>query len=130
MKLIDRHMERPADHTVPTSTELAETRTALACERTLMAWIRTSLGLISFGFSIHKFMSVLDPHKTRSPRYLGIVLSAMGTAALLAGTIQYARTLHSMEGRRPGFVFYFACGGIALGLLVFAGMALRLGPFD
>ena len=94
-----------------------------------MSWIRTALGLISFGFSIHKFMAALPGDKSQSPHRLGVVLTAMGTASLIAGTIQYLRMLRSLDRRRPGFTFYFACLGIGLGLLLFAGIALRLGPF-
>ena len=122
-------MEPPAEQHGPTSSELAEVRTALAGERTLMSWIRTALELISFGFSIHKFMSALAANKAESPRRLGIVLTAMGTAALIAGTMQYMHTLRSLDHRRPGFTFYFACLGIGLGLLLFAGIALGVGPF-
>ncbi|MES1207874.1 MAG: DUF202 domain-containing protein [Pseudomonadota bacterium] len=122
-------MEKPADEHVPTANEMAEVRTALAGERTLMSWIRTALGLISFGFSIHKFLAALPAGRSESPRRLGIVLTAMGTAALIAGTIQYMRMLRSLDHRRPGFTFYFACVAIGLGLLLFAGIALRRGPF-
>ncbi|HVY40815.1 MAG TPA: DUF202 domain-containing protein [Polyangia bacterium] len=123
-------MDSPMDHKVLTSNELSELRTGLSGERTLMSWIRTALGLISFGFSIHKFMAALPGNKSESPRRLGIVLTAMGTVALAAGTIQYLRTLRELEGARPGFTFYFACVGIGLGVLLFAGMALRMGPFN
>ncbi len=122
-------LQMRADEHVPTANEMAEVRTALAGERTLMAWIRTALGLISFGFSIHKFMAAVPGNKTESPHRLGIVLTAMGTAALIAGTIQYMRMLGTLEHRRPGFTFYFACAGVGLGLLLFAGIALRMGPF-
>jgi hypothetical protein len=43
--------------------------------------------MISFGFSIYKFMHVLAPPHEGSPRRLGVVLAAIGTAALAAGTI-------------------------------------------
>ena len=37
-------------------TELAGDRTVMAADRTLMAWIRTALSMISFGFTIYKFL--------------------------------------------------------------------------
>ena len=36
--------------------DLATTRTLMAADRTLMAWIRTSLSLLSFGFTIYKIL--------------------------------------------------------------------------
>ena len=39
---------------------LALDRNKLAAERTLMAWVRTALSMISFGFTIYKFLQVID----------------------------------------------------------------------
>jgi putative membrane protein len=123
-------METPPLQKTLTSNELAAIRTELSGERTLMAWTRTSLGLISFGFSFHKFMRALPGNRgDHSPRFLGIFLAAMGTMSLLAGTIQYVRVLRSFEARRLGFMFYFACAALALGLLVLVGLILKIGPF-
>jgi putative membrane protein len=111
-----------------TSTELAETRTALAAERTLMAWIRTALAMISFGFSIYNFIRILNPSNERAPHRLGIILAALGTFSLVAGSLQYGRTVRSLEGRPAGFTLYVACAVIVLGLIVLAGLVFRLGP--
>jgi putative membrane protein len=112
------------------STELAAVRTELAAERTLMAWIRTSLGMISFGFTIYKFMHALAVTHEKSPRRLGIVLAALGTMSLAAGTIQYAHALR-MAGRRwPGLTFYVACMVVAIGVLVLVGIIVRMGPLS
>jgi len=114
---------------VATSNEMASIRTALSAERTLMAWGRTALSMIGFGFTFYKVMHALGSAHAESPRRFGIVLAAMGTVALLAGTIQHAHVLRSL-GRRPGLAFYFACLGLVLGLLVIMGLALRMGPFS
>ena len=65
----------------PTSNELAQERTDLALERTLMAadrslmaWVRTSLSMISFGFTIYKLLESLQQSgghviRDHSPRY-------------------------------------------------------------
>jgi putative membrane protein len=110
------------------STDLAETRTALAAERTLMAWIRTALAMISFGFSIFKFIHMLNRSDELAPHRLGMLLAALGTFSLMAGTVQYARQIRSLQGRRIGFTFYVACAVIAIGVLVLAGIVFRLGP--
>jgi putative membrane protein len=122
-------MEPAADKTASARPDLGVIRTALSAERTLMSWIRTSLAMIGFGFSIYKFRHALGTEE-RSPRQLGIVLAAMGTTSLALGIIQYTLVLRSLEGRRPGFAFYVACTVMAFGLLVLAGIVLRIGPFS
>ena len=42
------------------STKLSYDRTRLAYENTMMAWVRTATSLITFGFSIYKFFSVIS----------------------------------------------------------------------
>jgi putative membrane protein len=125
--MLDPPKVRAAPKTL-TSNDLAETRTALAAERTLMAWIRTALAMISFGFSIYKFIHMLNTKEERAPHRLGLLLAALGTFSLVAGTVQYAQTIRTLEGRTPGFTFYVACAVIALGFLVLAGILFRLGP--
>ena len=119
-------------------TALAGTRTALAAERTLMAWVRTALSLISFGFTIYKFLEALvEAEKVHfgnpnGPRNLGIFLILVGTASLLAGMVEYRLTLRRIEGGRPaqiGFTFYLACAVALLGLVLLAGILIQIGPF-
>jgi len=114
----------------PTSTELGVTRTALSAERTLMSWVRTALAMISFGFTIDKFMRTLSGVRMEGPRNFGIALAALGTAALLAGTLQYRGIVRSLHGPRPGFTIYVALAVIAVGLLVLVGLVLRAGPLS
>jgi putative membrane protein len=105
------------------------TRTALSAERTLMSWVRTALAMISFGFSIYKFMHALAASHAESPRHLGIALATLGTAALAAGTFQYRRIVRGLPGPQTGgFTLYVALAVIAVGLLVMAGLILRVGP--
>ncbi len=122
--------EAHAGQTAPARPDLGAIRTALAAERTLMAWVRTSLGLISFGFTLHKVIHALGAAREASPRRMGIVLAAMGTLALAAGTIQYLNVFRSLQGRRLGFTFYMSCAVIGLGVLVLIGLVARIGPFS
>ena len=118
------------------STELASTRTVLAAERTLMAWIRTALSMISFGFTISKFLHGLNDaggirlRRPEEPRNLGIFLAALGTGSLIVGTFEYLTTLRRTEGQRLrlGSAFYVAFAVVALGLWVFVGLVSRRGP--
>ena len=119
-------------------TDLAATRTSLAAERTLMAWIRTALGMISFGFTIYKFLHGLEEANAvhfrhqAGGRNLGVFLAALGTGSLIAGTVQYVQTMHTIGGPRRGLglTFYISGAVILLGLLVLVGILMRLGPFD
>lgn len=86
-------------------SDLGAKRTVLAADRTLMAWIRTSLSMLSFGFTIYKFLSALaDSNQianTQSPRRIGMALAAMGTFAMVIGTISYWATLKELAADEP-----------------------------
>ena len=118
------------------STELAITRTRLASDRTLMAWVRTALSMISFGFTIYKFLGGLHEaggirlRRPEGPRDIGLFLTALGTGSLIAGMIEHMQTRRRLEGRtRVGAGFYVACVVVALGVLVFLGLVTHRGPF-
>src|SRR5215831_15706942 len=123
----------------PTSTELAVQRTDLAfertriaAERTLMAWIRTALSLISFGFTIYKFLQELaktEPNRLRDtgPRNFGLVLISLGTIALVLASIQHLRLmreLRKLDGATPKFSLSLgvAAAICILGVLAFLGV--------
>jgi len=65
-------------------TNLAVERTVMAAGRNLMAWVRTALSMISFGFTIYKFMQAATKGaevgllKAEGPRRLGLFLIALG----------------------------------------------------
>jgi len=95
---------------LPSSNELADTRTKLALartiaalDRTLMAWVRTATSLISFGFSIYKFFQALREHEATverhltTPREVGLVMIGLGVGGLLFATIEYRRQLHEIQ---------------------------------
>ena len=96
-----------------TSNELAEDRTGLATKRTLMAmdrslmaWIRTALSMISFGFTIYKILQGLQESEGAlahgySPRSVGLFLTGMGTAAIVAGTIEYWQRIGELREITP-----------------------------
>jgi putative membrane protein len=81
--------------------DLGAQRTIMAADRTLMAWIRTALSMLSFGFTIYKFLQALSdgkqiPH-SHSPRQVGLFLVGMGILAIVLGTISYWTTLKDIE---------------------------------
>lgn len=71
-------------------------RTRLALENTLMAWVRTAISLISFGFAIVEIFnrlaampSMAPPLLPQMPRYVGLILIAVGVLGLVISIGQY-----------------------------------------
>lgn len=85
-----------------TSNELSLHNTRMSADRTLMSWIRTSLSLISFGFTIYKFLQALQeqnntaPLNPQSPRTVGLILIGLGTFALITACLHYYTYLRSL----------------------------------
>ena len=125
----------------PNVNDLAVERNILAAERTLMAWVRTALSMISFGFTIYKFMQILltqsntfviRPHE---PRNVGLLLISLGNFALVVATVQHFRYVKRMS---PGKLYKFwidlsfivACLLALLGFAMFGSIIFNIGPFD
>jgi putative membrane protein len=117
---------------------LALDRTRLAAERTLMAWVRTALSMISFGFTIYKFLQVVQEQSTlpvlrpQAPRNLGLTLIGIGTFAVIIACIQhwkYIKKLRPDQPYKPWDLTFIVASLIAfLGLLMFGSIILRAGP--
>lgn len=81
---------------------MAARRNVMAADRTLMAWIRTSLSLMSFGFTIYKLLQGFQaggstlPHAD-SPRNMGLFLTGLGAIAVVLGTIEYLGTMRDLR---------------------------------
>lgn len=85
-------------------------RDHLANERTFLAWVRTSLGLIGFGFVLARMGLFLremalaralpaaaEPHAGREFVYSGLVFLAVGTAVTAWSARAYARNRLSID---------------------------------
>ena len=115
-------------------SDLGAIRTILAADRTLMAWIRTALSMLSFGFTIYKFLQALADHgqiaRTDSPQHVGMFLAAVGTGAMLLGTASYWITLrevataHPFRSWRPILLLAFVMS--LAGMALFVAIAKRL----
>lgn len=126
-------------HAVPNSTDLAFERTRMAAERTLIAWIRTALSMISFGFTIYKFLEAMQESQEvqlqpNGPRNLGLTLIALGTAGLIVACIQHRSLLKQLHhsssvGARWSLAMTIAAAISLLGFLAFASIALQTGPY-
>jgi len=96
---------RTAD--LPDATKLAVDRTRLAYERTLMAWIRTATSMISFGFTIFKFLEAQPGRERRfsvmeallSARNFGMLMISVGLIGLTLAAFQHHREMASMRAR-------------------------------
>jgi inner membrane protein YidH len=118
---------------------LAIDRTRLASERSLMAWVRTALSMLTFGFTIYKFLQYIREEsrvplpRPQAPRNLALALVGVGTFALIMASIQhwkYVRKLSAVQPEKPwDLAFLVACLLALLGLLMFGGIIFNSGPF-
>jgi len=89
-----------------TPPNLPVMNTLMAADRTLMSWTRTSLSLLSFGFTIYKILEGFQDAggkfvvRTDVPRNAGLFLTGMGTLAMVMGTIEYWQTLKVLHQQR------------------------------
>jgi putative membrane protein len=124
----------------PFSTdELALQRTVMAVDRTLMAWTRTALSLISFGFTIFKFLQYAKQEGGQAqklaesgPRNLGMVMISMGVVFLCLACIQFWRELRRLSPDRRlsawRLSMAMALALALIGVLALANTALNIGP--
>lgn len=112
------------------NSELAALRTLLATDRTLMAWLRTSLALISFGFTVYKVLEGLageGANVATSPRVAGTIMAGAGTAVMVIGITGYVRSLRlvgldaAVKAHR--FSILMAAGMVVVGLIVTIAIA-------
>jgi putative membrane protein len=119
-------------------TRLALKRSFLGAERTLMAWMRTSLAMISFGFTMVKIMEALEAERgitygwfghTWSPTTLGITLITIGTGALVVAVIQHKQTLDALkqQGLAPCWSLALVVATLVavLGVFAFGSLVFR-----
>jgi len=126
------------DTELKTTDILALDRTRMAAERTLMAWVRTALSMISFGFTIYKFLQVLQEQSTlpvmrpQTPRDVGLTLTGIGTFAVAIACVQHWKYIKKLRPDQPykpwDLTFIVACLIGLLGLLIFVSIILRAGP--
>ena len=116
-------------------TDLATGRTLMAMDRSLMAWIRTALSMISFGFTIYKVLEGFQESGAGiahdySPRAVGLFLTGLGTAAMVAGTVEYferlklLRKYHTIKTWRASLVMAMIMS--VTGLFVFLSIVAKL----
>jgi putative membrane protein len=106
----------------------------MAADRTLMAWIRTALSMLSFGFTIYKFLETIAGERPLahpdSPQQVGIFLTGLGTASMVLGTLSYWATLRDLRKTeafrlgRPTLWIALVISGA--GILLFSAITSRM----
>jgi len=119
-----------------TSTRLALDRTDMAHQRTMMAWIRTGVSLISFGFTIYKFLQYVEKETGAQPARLigargyGLLMIGTGLLALLLATISHRRAMQALREKYVDVPYSLAAVFAAvislLGILAFIAVMFRL----
>jgi putative membrane protein len=98
----------------------------MASGRTLMAWVRTALSMISFGFTIYKFLQAathgerVGMLKSSGARNLGLFLIALGVVSVVLGSVEYFHTVNRLNkmSTTPYKAVNFAfIVGVLIGLL-------------
>jgi putative membrane protein len=118
--------EAPRDLRLPG----ALVRTALSSEQTLMSWVRTSLSMVTFGFSIAQFFYFLaerqdDADFTASPNRLGIALIGVGMLVLVLAMVEHLLRIRTLKSQGlPGDAGSFLPMGSAAALFAIAIIAL------
>jgi putative membrane protein len=119
-------LAKTANELASDRTDLAVDRTVMAAGRTLMAWVRTALSMISFGFTIYKFLDAaaggeaVGMLKADGPRRLGLFLIALGVISVILGSVEYFQTVKRLDAlsatsyRPLNFQFIM---GVLIGLL-------------
>ena len=118
-----------------THTELAVDRTVKAADRSLMAWIRTGLSLISFGFTIYKFLEYSKEQlvangktlsKVADPILVGLMLIGMGILSLVFGIIENYYTITELQDsfsiKRKQYALFMAVLISLFGIFIFLGI--------
>lgn len=94
------------------STKVGNRRVHLANERTFLAWIRTSIGIMAFGFVVEKFaffmkqMSIILGKSTNAETIptsqgysavIGVFLVGLGTLLVLLAFVRYKKVERQID---------------------------------
>jgi inner membrane protein YidH len=120
---------------ISTATRLALDRTDMAHERTMMAWIRTAVSLISFGFTIYKFLQYVEKEtgaqagRVIGARGYGLFMIGTGLLALLLATISHRRAMQALREKYVDVPYSLAAVFAAvislLGILAFIAVIFQ-----
>ncbi|HNS18602.1 MAG TPA: DUF202 domain-containing protein [Bacteroidales bacterium] len=120
-------------------TDMAVDRTVMAADRSLMAWVRTGLSLISFGFTIYKFLQyqreqlqaegIVVPDIS-GPKVFGLLLIGIGILSLLLGTMENVTIIKRLRRQyvisQPRYSLFISWTITIIGIILFAGIIFQL----
>lgn len=115
---------------VEAAPDLGVMRTMMAADRTIMAWVRTSLSMLTFGYTIYKVLGEIQAIgnveiRDTAPRNAGVLLTVTGTLALFMGIAEYWTTLMVL---RRSYLFRLARPSLIMSIvLAGAGVFLSVG---
>jgi len=118
----------------------------MSADRTLMSVIRTSLSLISFGFTIYQFLTKATAEQaTRGTVRFAVVLVALGVVMLVFGIMYHVVFMKGLRLERhqlraeglihgtsvypPSMTLITAVILLVIGLAAIVGMTVDVGPF-
>lgn len=145
----DQPLAAPTFELASRQASLAFERTLIGLDQLLMSSIRTSLSLITFGFAMilffHQVSGEVGVNLSVPARNFGLSLVALGIGLLASGLIVHRGRHHALRRQMndlhqrhllaegcPRTWAPIAVLGLLLlisGLLVMAGILIRMGPF-
>jgi len=121
------------------STDMAVLRTLMAADRSLMAWVRTGLSLITFGFTLYKFLEYSRERLLETgsmlatvsgPKTVGLFMIGVGILCLILGTAEnmaIVKGLHKRHDFKHNKYSLLMAGIILIfGIVLFLGVLLRI----
>ena len=88
------------------SDRLAVARTVMAANRTLLAWVRTSMSLITFGFTLYKVLDAIQKAggvtllRAQTRRNIGNFMILVGIVPLALSMFQYKQGVKRLGGKK------------------------------
>jgi putative membrane protein len=122
----------------------------MSADRTLMSVIRTSLSLISFGFTIFQFFQKMRDAGTithaAAPRNFGTMLVLLGIVMLVVGIVYHVQFMLGLRHERtamhdagliyaesrfpPSMTLIAALLLLLIGIFAIISMVFQIGPFN
>jgi putative membrane protein len=137
--IINNEQEGIKPNSAVDNNYMAVERTVMAADRSLMAWVRTGLSLISFGFTIYKFLEYQREElqalnkvlpSISSPKVIGLLMIGMGILSLVLGTIENVSTIRfyrkQFDIKRPRYSLFISVIITTIGIILFLGIIFKV----